>query len=207
MSLQLRDIRRIRGPLAAAAVALVVGATTIVLGQRWEGRLQVAHEAALAAADAAQTKADGAVADRANVATYKSVYDDLRRRGVIGIEQRLPWVEYFTDTSLSGNPVDMTLQIAPRRTLEDAPPTSEPLEGLQFYASKFTLESKLLHDIDALRLLDKLRKVQGASILRQCDLKRASDSANSSTPYLMTMSCEGDIITLDKPAENTGGQP
>lgn len=202
MSLGLRDLHRIRGPLLAAGITIALAVGTALVGHTWQQQAQTRHSAAVAAADAAKNKADAAVADRKNVETYKLAFDSLRQRGVIGLEQRLPWVEFFTQMSLAGNPVSFSLQIAPRRTLEDPPTMPEPLENLQFYASKLSFDSKLLHDVDALRLLDRLSNVQGAAIVRNCDLKRASDGATASRPYLMQFKCEGDIITLDAPPAN-----
>ncbi|WP_374355325.1 hypothetical protein [Chitinimonas sp.] len=206
MNFQLQDLHRIKRSLSAALVSLALLIGVVVGGRKLEAQHQAQHEEAVSAASAAQAKAEAAVADRAKVDTYKTIVDSLRQRAVLGTEQRLPWVEYVTATSLTGNPVSLTVQISPRRILEDAPPSPEPLENLQLYASKFTLDSKLLHDLDAVRLIDSLRQMQGAFILRQCLLKRAPDGASGEQPYLMTFSCDGDIITIDKPA-NAPGAP
>jgi hypothetical protein len=113
-------------------------------------------------------------------------------------------VEFFTERSLAGNPATLTLQIAPRRPLEDPPAGIDPLENLQFYASKISFESRLLHDVDALRLVDRFKRVTGATIFRQCLIKRAPDGAGSDRPYLLSMNCEGDLITLDVPPASPG---
>ncbi|MBV8658756.1 MAG: hypothetical protein JO142_13110, partial [Burkholderiales bacterium] len=131
-------------------------------------------------------------------------YEALRTNGVLGTEKRLAWIEYFTAQVVRGNPTDLSLTIAPRRTLEDPPTTPEPLEDLQFYASKLTLESKLLHEMDALGLLARLKQVQGASVIRSCKMVRSTDGASSPRPYLLKFDCEGDIITVDKPVAATG---
>jgi hypothetical protein len=204
MNAQWRDLRRIRVPLVVLVVTLGLSAGLVWTSKHQNDGTRLAHDAAAADADAAQAKADAAVIDNANVQTFKSVFDTLKARGVIGTEQRLPWVEYFTAASMKNNPASLTLRIEPRRTLEDAPPTPEPLENLQFYASKFTLDANLLHDVDILRLVDNVKAIPGASIIRTCDIKRAPEGANAAHPYLLVMECEGDIITLDAPPANPG---
>ena len=197
MSWQTRDLRRIRLPLIYTGLSLAF--CGLVVGGAWWLR-QAALEQQMqsdAIAIEAETRAAAAVADSQDIATYRTAYTSLQQRAVIGPEQRLPWVEYYTALSRAGNPADLSLEIAPRRPLED-PPDATTLENLQFYASKLTLDTKLLHEVDALRMLERLRTVQGAAIVRQCALKR-SDGTGSARPFLLTMICEGDIITLDTP--------
>ncbi|WP_269533643.1 hypothetical protein [Chitinimonas sp. BJYL2] len=198
MSWSLADLRLLRKPLMAAGVCLLVGAATAWAGWTLRQQAQARFDRASMKVSEAEARAAAAVADRANIDAYQAVILQMRARGVIGPEQRLPWIEYFTALNAAGNPAELTLKIEPRRTLEDAPVTPEPLENLQFYASKLTLTAKLLHEVDLLRMLARLKTVKGAAIIRQCSLLRA-DGSNAVRPYLLESACEGEIITLDKP--------
>jgi len=200
-----KDMARVRSQLVVflAALALAAGGTYLAW---WKHRREVqARDAATAAVADAETRAQTAKVDRANVETYRPVYLSLVQRSVIGTEQRLPWVEYFTRLAVAGIPVDFSLSIAPRRTLEDPPATPEPLENLQFYASKFSFESKILHELDGLRLLAQIKQIPGATVMRRCLMKRAPTGATHSRPYLLEFNCDGDLVTLDKPPAPPGG--
>lgn len=198
MSWAIKDIKPIVPHIVVTLVAISLCAA-IVYGGLWlNDQAQMRYNAESAATTEAEAHADAAVLDRANVQTYQSAMNNLRQRNIIGSEQRLPWVEYFTRLNATGNPADLSLKLEPRRPLEDAPATPEPLENLLFYASKLTLNAKLLHEGDALRLLKQLHEVQGAAIVRQCNIKR-SEGSNSPRPYLLELECSGDVVTLDKP--------
>ncbi|QDQ26514.1 hypothetical protein FNU76_09105 [Chitinimonas arctica] len=198
MSWQKQDLRRVRAPLLAAGLSALLALA--LTGGAWWLRDRAQQRSSLAAntTGEAETRASAAMADRANLAAYQARFDQLKQRSVIGMEQRLPWVEYFTSRSESGNPAELELKIEPRRSLEDPPESPEPLENLQFYASKLILSAKLLHEGDAIQLLQRLHDLQGAAIIRLCEIKRAQGAA-SVRPYLLEMECSGDIITLDAP--------
>ena len=204
MMLGLRDLHRVKVPLIVTLTALGVAAGLLVASRAHALAAHTRRDTALAAAGDAEARANAAMVDKANIEQYRPTYQLLRANAVIGTEQRLAWIEYFTRQVVRGNPTELSLTIAPRRALEDPPTTPEPLENLQFYASKLTLESKLLHEMDALGLLARLKQVQGASVIRSCRMVRSAEGASAPRPYLLKFDCEGDIVTLDKPPTTPG---
>ncbi|PHV11072.1 hypothetical protein [Chitinimonas sp. BJB300] len=198
MNWQLRDLKRIRIPLVAVLLAFLLAGGLVGLANWIRNTAINRHNGLSAAADDAEVRAATAVTDRANLATYQAELDHLKKNGVLGEEQRLAWVEAFAAQIQKGNPAAIHLQIEPRRLLEDPPNTPEPLENVRFFASKLELESKLLHEGDLLRMLAEISALPGASIIRQCNLKR-SDGSATARPYLLEMKCHGELITLDTP--------
>jgi hypothetical protein len=202
----LKDLGRVRTQATVFMLALGLTVGGAYLAWWMHAKDVSARDMASAAVSEAETRAQTAVADHANVETYRPIYFSLIKRSVIGSEQRLPWVEYFTRLAAAGVPVEFGLSIAPRRTLEDPPTTPEPLENLQFYASKFGFQSKVLHELDGLRLLAQIKQIPGATIIRSCLMKRAPSGATQARPYLLEFNCDGELITLDKPPAAPGGQ-
>ncbi len=159
-------------------------------------RIQTASNQAAATTLAdAETRAEASKRDREAYNGFRNEFLTLKKNGVIGPEQRMPWIDYYSALVESGNPQALKLTITPQRPFEQPP--SQPLDNMQFFASRLSLDAKAYHEGDVLQMTDRLKQVAGAHLLQSCLLIRETSNKKDTN---LDVHCEADIITLNAPA-------
>ncbi len=107
------------------------------------------------------------------IRTYLPKYEGLARRGVVGPEQRLNWMEALRGASDALKLPSVRYDIHPQIPYTRGSPTMT--SGLGVYASQMDLILGLLHEEDLNRLLRELRdRATGLFTVEECRLRRAA---------------------------------
>jgi len=195
----LNDIKHWRGSLALLIVVLLASAVLVGLTFR---QLQQAH-AAVGLADARLTETEhrlARVADeerelRAAIERYRRI----EARGLIGLEERMDWVEEIARLKAGRKLLALDYEIQPQAPAgTELLPAGASAGPYQVMASRMRLSLPLLHEEDLLGFLDDLQdRVHALLYVRRCRIDRPSRGgpASGTTPQLVA-ECEIDWITL-----------
>ena len=196
MKLTRADFPKLQLSALAALLMIVVGAANVVFALN---TLQAA-KAGRATAQSQSREFDGKfrrVRSEENEIREKSaIFAALQKRGIIGEEKRLEWVELLKEIRDKHRLIDLQYEVAPQRALDLAPASAAG--SFAFYSSSMRLQLKLLHEEDLTRLLDDLRQQARALIqVRRCAVSRlphgGGDGASNAQ---LQADCQIDWITL-----------
>ncbi len=192
MKLTAADFLSLSTSLGAALVMTALGATAAHFS------ISASAQAAAGLASAERERNDfGRKLDRVRseedeIKQKSALFDELKRKGVIGPEQRLEWLELVKEIRDRRQLIDLRYELAPQRALD-----AKSGEGFAFYASSMKLNLQLLHEEDLTRLLSDLRERAHALIeVKSCSLVRLPQRASGTTRSLLRGECELDWITL-----------
>jgi hypothetical protein len=164
-------------------------------------RALVDQHAKLRAARAQLRESDD---ERKIILQYRDRYAALYRKGFVGKEQRLNWIDALRQASHDAQLFSADYQIGVRQPYTTARGktrnASAPAAGagqLAFYRSTMRLQMKLLHAGDLLRFFDLLQQ-QGAGLflIDSCDVDRVGDGSMHYQPNL-SATCELSWITAE----------
>ncbi len=191
MKLATADLRELRASLAAALLMIALAAACVHLA------LAAARQAGAeqAAAQRQKDEIDGKLrqvrGEEAKIKEQSAVLARLQRRGAVGEEQRLAWVELLKTISERRRLPELRYEIAPQRALDALPGSA-----MAFYASAMKMHAKLLHEEDLTRLLGDLQQQAGPLIaIRSCQLSRLARTRGDVVAHLQA-DCLLDWITL-----------
>lgn len=189
----------------AVLVAIIVAGSILVSYTKNElvtARRAVANQQAkLRAARAQLHKSDD---ERKIILQYRDRYAALYRKGFVGKEQRLNWIDALRQASHDAQLFSADYQIGVRQpytaTPSPASNASSPAAAagqLAFYRSTMRLQMKLLHAGDLLQFFDLLQQ-QGAGLflIDSCDVDRIGDGSMRYQPNL-SATCELSWITAE----------
>ncbi len=190
-------------PLAVLLAIIVAGSILVsyTKGELVTARRAVAdQQAKLRAARAQLRKSDD---ERKIILQYRDRYAALYRKGFVGKEQRLNWIDALRQASHDAQLFSADYQIGVRQPYSATPGstgnTSSPAGAgqLAFYRSTMRLQMKLLHAGDLLRFFALLQQ-QGAGLflIDSCDVDRIGDGSMRYQPNL-SATCELSWITAE----------
>ncbi len=108
------------------------------------------------------------------IRTYLPKYEELTRKGVVGLEQRLNWMEALRAASQELRLPSVRYDIHPQEVYAGTF-TARP-GRFQVYASRMELALGLLHEEDLLRLFATLReKAMGVFTVEKCTVRRVAE--------------------------------
>ena len=165
------DLAAVRNPALAFVAVLIAAAGAVYFteklvvdaGKRFVQQEQLLHEA--------RTRLQKSGEEKDVIVKYLGAFQQLQRRGFVGEEQRINWVDGLRLTNqqadLFGVDYDISSQ-KPYSHVADLDPGQ-----IQLYGSVMRLRFRLLHEEDLMRFLDILSR-QGAGIytVDQCVMKR-----------------------------------
>ncbi len=164
----------IRGALCALLLAVGIGATLYTAATRFRDAMQAQY-----------TESNGRLQDV--TAKYLAVdqedliikeqyprFVDLFRKGVIGNEQRLNWIEVLKRAARNTKIPSLRYEIGARAAY--TPDFGLATGPYQVHASKMKLDLGLLHEDDLTRVLTALdRKAEGIYTVRDCTFRRSAE--------------------------------
>ncbi|MDQ8021648.1 MAG: hypothetical protein REI94_07400 [Moraxellaceae bacterium] len=136
-------------------------------------------------------------------------FENWRKQGLIGPEQRLDWADSLRAVRDERRLPRLIYELMPQRPLRrgDNTPISNDQYNLQ--VSRMRLDLGLLHEGDLLRVLDDLQARRDVLVVpRACRLDRAPAAPRANpreTPPSLDAHCELDWITVLPPARNATG--
>ena len=189
-------VRNLAGSLTAAALGLAVLGGALYAADGWLERKERAFRQAQASLARAARQYRNASDDQAVYQQYADRFRDMGRRGWIGEEQRLSWIEALQ--AINGElklpvlryDIGQRAQVPLTRVSFDA-------SRLHLYRTPMTLEIGALHEYDVVRLLQQLA-TQGAGLmdLASCSFSQSGSIRFNPRAANIQASCALDWYTL-----------
>jgi hypothetical protein len=190
------DLRKVRTSAVLALVMASAGALALLASARFADEAGRDHRAARAARDDAQRLLASARAEETEIAQKIDRFGQLARRGVIGDEQRLTWVELIREIRAQRRLAALDYEFSPQRPLDA---TLAPADAGAFDIMSSTLHIRLplLHEGDLLALLHDLdRGAPALTRVRECSIVRRPVAAPDITTEALQADCLVDWITF-----------
>jgi hypothetical protein len=126
---------------------------------------------------------------------YYPRFMDLYRKGVIGKEQRLNWIEVLRTAGMQIHIPTLTYQIESQDTYK--PSYSVVLGKFRLYSSKMTLNMRLLHEGDLFNILNRLNNnAKGIFSLSSCRLSQNGKIVESADAPNINAECDLQWFTI-----------
>ncbi|MDR2507878.1 MAG: hypothetical protein LBD67_07800 [Candidatus Accumulibacter sp.] len=187
------DFPRLRVCLAVFAGLILCGALSVYLTLNAADSAKRARAAARASLDEFERKLRQVRNEEKEIREKAEIFTQIQKRGIVGEEQRLEWVELIDAIRTKERLFDIEYEIDPQRVLY-----ADPDGEFSFVASLMRIRLPLLHEEDLTRLIDELRQKASALIrVRNCSISRLQHAENETgiAAYL-TADCRIDWITL-----------
>ncbi|HUY03513.1 MAG TPA: hypothetical protein VMV33_09525 [Rhodocyclaceae bacterium] len=190
--LTFRNLALIRGRLVLAVTLALLGLSLMLVSLGLVQAARQSHDQALAQRQEAQRRLAEMRDEEQAIGPRLARYGELQKRGYLGQEDRLSWVEQIRRIQAQRGLSALRFELAPQQPIDrgDA--------GIELLSSKMKLELQLLHEEDLLGFLADLRAAASAyTRLRSCRLERLPDGDRSegATAQLVA-TCSIDWITV-----------
>ncbi|WP_153115410.1 hypothetical protein [Rhodocyclus tenuis] len=204
MKFALSDLRAVQGSLLASVLMIAIGAACVIGARDRAMNAERDERAAAAERSSFEQKLQRVSEEEKEIKLKSSLFGELQRRGVIGEEQRLEWVELLRDIRDTHRLIDLQYEISPQRPLEsdsrngDANSAGDAA-GFRFYVSSMKLQLKLLHEEDLIRLVEELQQRAKALIqVKSCGVTRLPRSGieRAGSAAQLQAECQIDWITV-----------
>jgi hypothetical protein len=189
----LREIAQVRGALVTFVGTLGI-ATSAVFATYWHmDTARITENSAIAERDAAKSRMVHAETEKSEIRLYQPQFLELRRKGLIGEERRLNWVEAIRQIQEQRRLLPLNYEIEPQQPyrLEIQMSTGD----YQLRGSRMTLHMDLLHELDLFNFLSDLRQA-GSFTVQDCSIKRATSAGTTALSPNLTADCTLDWVTL-----------
>lgn len=193
MKLTGADFPKLQFSLLAAALMVAIGAGAAYLSLKATKAANLDRITAQSERNDFDGKLKQVRREESEIKQKSALFYRLQTRGLVGEEQRLDWVELLKDIRDRRRLIDLQYEIAPQRPLD-----AKPGSGFAFFASTMTVQLKLLHEEDLIRVLDDLRQQAKALIqVKHCNVQRLPRGGmeNSAAANLQA-ECRIDWVTL-----------
>lgn len=134
--------------------------------------------------------------DQKNMAIYADEYSTLIEHKIIGVDQRLDWMEGLEKLRRQNLVTDFRYSIAPQKIYIPQPPVDSG--NFDIHYSETKLQFDLLHEGQLLNFFNALRsQIKGWYQLEGCTLQRSADeNISTATSTHLKAECSGGWITL-----------
>ena len=171
--------------------ALLVGASDWMRGDRAQtlAATRALHDTALARLHSAEREMQ-------EIRTYQPRFLQLQATGMVGVENRLAWVETIDRSQEMRKLPSVTYEIEPQQSVNLSAPM--PLGDYQLRASRMMLRAGLLHEMDLFNLLDDLSHA-GLYTVQDCRIRRTQVTTDAALSPRMVSDCTLVWVTLGPP--------
>jgi hypothetical protein len=205
MALSARDLSALGKPLAILAMIVAAGIT----GGWYSNRAVKKADADLSAARAQYNEAHERVTrsgDEYNtIVTFTPPYRELERRGLVGEEQRLSWVDALRTANADTQLYGVDFEVGPQQPYAHA--AELDAGSLQMQQSLMKLRFGLLYEDDLIRFFRRLAAENvGTFSVNQCSLQRlaTAEPFQAANQPMLKAECELAWITIPPPAPAEG---
>lgn len=200
----LGELHLVRRALLCFGVTVLLGLVLLQLSSGYRDRqarqLDLAQKERLAAA----SQFNQVESEKREIRAYAPRFLALQRRGLIGEENRLAWIESIRQSQQRRQLLPLTYDISAQQVLTVPPPLS--IGQYQLRGSKMQLHMDLLHEMDLLNFFDDLRQ-SGYFAVQDCALKRGTAVAGAGSTASLSADCSLLWLTLGGLPAMTQGQP
>jgi hypothetical protein len=189
----LREFTQIR--VAAVTFAGTLGiAGAAVFASYWHmDHARKSETQAQAALEAARSRLEHAETEKSEIRLYQPQFLELRRKGLIGEERRLDWVEAIRQIQEQRRLLPLSYEIEPQQpySLETRLPTGD----YQLRGSRMALRMELLHELDLFHFLTDLRQA-GTFTVQDCAIRRTTSAGTTPLAPSLNADCTLNWVTL-----------
>lgn len=205
MKLTQQDWKILQMPLVMlAAVTVAMGALvayTHYLKEQATKELQ-AQQSQL---NQARTRLEASGAEKSMIAQYMPLYLDLVRRGFIGEERRIEWIDNLRTINQNYKLFGINYTIGAQEPYKA--PFSVATGPFVLNSSEMKLETPLLHEGDLATILKAMSDAGHAPFLvRDCVLTRSGSGARNKFLPNLNATCEIEWLTVTEPSR-MGSKP
>lgn len=189
-----REFSQVRNAMLLFLAALLVSLTSVVLSSWYLRQAHLDEAAALLERDGARSRLAHAETEKEEIRLYQPQFIELRRKGLVGPERRLDWVEAIRQIQEQRRLLPLTYEIEVQQPyrLETALPTGD----YALLGSRMALHMDLLHELDLLNFLSDLRQT-GTFAVQDCIIRRtAAASAAGALAPALSADCTLNWLTL-----------
>ncbi|MCX7626864.1 MAG: hypothetical protein N2Z69_00380 [Methylophilaceae bacterium] len=203
MTFNAHDLRKLQLPLITLGVVLILAtllySTTETRKTRLEQLLKVQQSALLQAQQRYQSSGQ----ERDNILKYLPAYEQLIRRGFVGEEQRVDWIDDLRNINLRYKLFGISYDIAAQEDYKPAFPLEIGNFGL--HRSVMKISFPLLHENDLFTLLHELPKQNNPPFMvRDCIIERLPGGGRGKFLPNLNATCEIDWLTITEPPRHGG---
>ncbi len=187
------DLKKLQISLLVCLLMIVMGAAVVFFANGATRSAQHERVTAQAQRNDYVGKLQRVSSEESEIKEKSALFQRLQKRGIIGEEQRLEWVELLKDIRDKRRLIDLVYEIEPQRPLDAAPGA-----GFTFNVSPMKVQLKLLHEEDLTRFLGDLNEQARALIqVRYCKVTRQPQGqAGTSGQANLLAECRIDWVTL-----------
>lgn len=175
--------------LSLAAAVTMVGASHWLLASSTEQQRHVQQVAQAALKRTSQITDQGR-----QISAYQQAFLALKKRGLIGEEQRLNWIEAIKQSQAARQlaPITYTIDAQQPLHLEGGFDSA----GYQLRGSRMSLHMEPLHEMDVFNLLDDLKRSGGFFAVQDCSIKRGGMAAVATQAHGLIADCTLNWLSL-----------
>jgi len=198
VNLRRDDLRRLRGPIAFAAGAVVVGLVCLFLADAYRDSATKTRAGTRASRVAAQERVLRVSEEEREIRENLIDYERMREQGMLGDQNRLDWIEAISRIKNNRKLFEIKYNIEAQRQLDYAGVV--PGAGAEFVVSRMRLDMLLLHENDLLDFLSDLQAAKRAYVsVRQCMVTRLDRGAGPGGTALqprLRADCQVDLVSV-----------
>lgn len=205
MKLTNHDWKILQLPLIALGVVAIVSLLLLTYTGQQQAQATQAMEAQQRQLDQARNRFQTSGAEKDMIAQYMPLYLDLVRRGVIGEERRIEWIDDLRTINQQYKLFGINYNIGAQENYK--PPFSLATGAFTLHRSVMKLETPLLHEGDLLTIINALAsRAHAPFMLRDCAISRNGTAIKTKFVPNLNASCELDWLSVTEPPR-AGGQP
>jgi hypothetical protein len=199
MSFTNNDLRRLRWSLIFLVLTIVAAVAMVLVSRQLVGQAETSQRQLAAQQRGIHARIARARDEEQDIRSRIARYEQLHNRGVIGLEERLDWVEQIARIRNNRRLLDVQYELSPQKPIDDnVLPGGAAAGSHEVMASTMKLRMQLLHENDLLGFLDDLRRSVHAHLLvRECLVERTAGIAGErGLPAQLRADCTIDWVTF-----------
>ena len=195
MTFSKSDLPYVQWPLLSFFLILSLSSVAVMLSASYATQAHRNQQTAQRQLSEARSRLAAAQDDRQNMATYALEYSELLKRKIIGIDQRLDWIEDLEKLHRRNSVLDFKYAISPQQPYMPNPPLDSG--NFELKLSPMSLQFDLLHEQQLINFLDLLRGgSKGWFVIDHCALERNNATAEEDIAPHLKAECGGGWLTL-----------
>lgn len=206
MKMTAQDWRKLQLPLITFGVALIIAtllySATDARQQKAENDLQKQKSELSQARNRYQTSGQ----EKADIEEHLPLYDKLIKRGFVGEEQRVDWIDDLRNINMRHKLFGINYDIGAMQDFKPAFPLD--VGNFKLHRSTMKVTLALLHEGDLITLIRALPQESNPPfLLRDCTITTVSGGGRGKFLPNLNSVCEIDWITVTEPNGNGGKFP
>jgi hypothetical protein len=168
----------LRRPLIILAVAILITAAVVVVGNQYEKAQYEEYQSALSTLRSTHKLYSSIVNDIDLLDQYRNLYSEYKSSGLVGEERRLSWIESLESTNQVLRLPTLGYSLNPQETF--VRPGFLLKRGVSVMRSPMELNIGMLHEEDLFALLEGLHlSIQNLFTVDSCSITRQADVGDS----------------------------